>query len=321
MSPSSDSSLHTSEESEAGLLGSASAVRRSALRRRKSLGEIVMIAPALVLVSVLILGPIFVAFGFSLTDWNGFTMPPNWVGLENYGRIFTDERIVSAAILTALITVVGTIACNVIGLSVALLLNRPTRINSLGRTLVFYPFVVGPIIIGFLWSAILGSNGAINATLVAVGLDKLPFTSDPSWATASLIGVIVWSTFGINVVLYLAALQTIPEPLLEAAKIDGASPFQTFWNVSLPLLAPAVTVNVILVAIGFLRTYELVLSFTSGGPAGATETVVFSILSTSFARAQLGFGAAQSFVLLVMIIAVTLVITRLRRKSEEAVSA
>lgn len=280
-----------------------------------------MVAPSVLMVATFVIVPIAIALYLSLTNWDGFTFPPKFVGLDNYLELTRDPDVLHAAQLTALITVVGAVVCNVLGLGVAILVNGNSRVNSLMRVLVFYPYVIGPVILGFLWSSILGTNGAINSLLAALGQDGLPFLSDPSWATASVIAVIVWSSFGVNVVLYLAGLQTIPDSLLEAARIDGASAWQIFWKVKLPILAPTVTVNVVLVVVGLLRVYELILALTAGGPAGSTQSFVYNILSTSFNKSQLGYGAAQSIVLMVVIIIVTVVITTARRRSEEAVSA
>lgn len=280
-----------------------------------------MTGPSLLLVIGFVLVPIVIAVYLSLTNWDGFTFPPKFIGVDNYIKLSQDPTVLRAAGLTLLITVVGTVACNVLGLGVALLLNANTRVNALLRVLVFYPYVIGAVILGFLWSSILGTNGAINSLLDGAGQAKIPFLSDPAWATASVIAVIVWSSFGVNVVLYLAGLQTIPESLIEAARIDGASAWQAFWRVKLPMLAATVTVNIVLVVVGLLRVYELILALTAGGPAGTTQSVVYNILSTSFVKSQLGYGAAQSVVLLVVIVIVTVVITNARRRSEEAVAA
>jgi len=283
--------------------------------------DAVMIGPAFALVVAFVLIPIGIAVYLSFTDWDGFTIPPDWIGARNYTRLFQDPDVLRAAAFTAVIAVVGTIACNALGLGIAVLLNRNTRVNTVMRVLVFSPYVIGPIILGFLWSSILGSNGAINSVLTNLGAERLPFLADPTWAMATTLLVIIWASFGVNVVLYLAGLQTLDDSLIEAAVIDGASPWQTFWRVKLPVLAPTVTLNVVLAAIGLLRVYEIVLALTAGGPAGTTQTVVFNILTTSFSRSQLGYGAAQSVVLMVVIITVTVVLTQLRRRSELAVSA
>jgi raffinose/stachyose/melibiose transport system permease protein len=292
---------------------------RARARRRETAADIAMMAPPLVLVVCLIVVPIGIAVYLSFTDWNGFTTPPHMVGFRNYTRITHDPAVRHAAFVTLLVTVVGTIACNVLGLGVALLLSRNTRVNAFLRVLVFYPYVVGAVILGFLWSSILGTNGAINAVLGAK--HSLPFLSNPTWALATVICVIVWSSFGVNVVLYLAGLQTLPDSIMEAAKIDGASAWQTFWRVKLPMLAPTVTVNVVLVVIGLLRVYELILALTVGGPAGETQSFVYNILTSSIDNTQLGYGAAQSVVLMIVIVLVTVGITAARRRSEQAVAA
>ncbi|MGW1208040.1 carbohydrate ABC transporter permease [Streptomyces sp. NPDC002499] len=278
-----------------------------------------MMAPPLLLVVGLIVVPIGIAVYLSFTDWNGFTTPPHQVGFRNYVRLTEDSAVRHAAFVTLLITLVGTVACNVLGLGVALLLNRNSRLNAILRVLVFYPYVVGPVILGFLWSSILGTNGAVNAVVGAK--HSLPFLSDPTWALATVVCVIVWSSFGVNVVLYLAGLQTVPDSVVEAARIDGATPWQIFWRVKLPMLAPTVTVNVVLVVIGLLRVYELILALTAGGPAGETQSFVYNILTSSFDNTQLGYGAAQSVVLMIVIIVVTIGITAARRRSEQAVAA
>jgi raffinose/stachyose/melibiose transport system permease protein len=292
---------------------------RTRARRRETAADIAMMAPPLILVICLIVVPIIIAVYLSFTDWDGFSTPLHLVGFRNYTRITHDPAVTHAAFVTLLITVIGTITCNVLGLGVALLLNRNNKINAFLRVLVFYPYVVGAVILGFLWSSILGTNGAVNALLGAK--HALPFLSNPTWALATVICVIVWSSFGVNVVLYLAGLQTVPESLLEAAKIDGATPWQTFWRVKLPMLAPTVTVNVVLVVIGLLRVYELILALTRGGPAGETQSFVYNILTSSIDNTQLGYGAAQSVVLMIVIVLVTVGITAARRRSEQAVAA
>ncbi|QUQ72472.1 carbohydrate ABC transporter permease [Kutzneria sp. CA-103260] len=290
---------------------------RAWARRRAAAVEFVMLAPPLLLVVALVIVPIGIALYLSFTNWDGFTNPPKMVGLRNYEQLAKDPAVLHAALFTVIVTVVGSIGCNVLGLGIALLLNAQTRVNSLLRVLVFSPYVIGPVILGFLWSSILGTNGAVNSALGRT----LPFLSDPTWATATVIGVVIWSSFGVNVVLYLSGLQTIPESLIEAARLDGASPWQTFWRVKLPVLAPTVTVNIVLAAIGLLRVYEMILALTAGGPAGKTQSIVYSILTSSFENTQLGYGAAQSIVLMVLIIAVTIGITATRRRSEQAVAA
>jgi raffinose/stachyose/melibiose transport system permease protein len=285
------------------------------------LQRIAMVLPATGLLTVFMLVPITLAGYLSFTDWDGLSPDPHRVGLANYERLLHDGDVVHAAVVTLVITVVGTVLCNAAGLGLALLLDGPGRVNAVLRAVVFYPYVVGPIIIGFLWSAILGADGAIANALTAAGHPALPFLSDPGWALGSITAVVIWSQFGVNVVLYLAGLQTVPPQLLEAARIDGAGRWQTFRAVTWPVLAPSVTVNLVLVLVGLLRVYEIVLALTNGGPAGRTNTFAFLILSGAFRSNQLGYGSAEAITLMVAIGALALGITTLRRRAEQAVSA
>lgn len=278
-----------------------------------------MVGPALAAVVAFILIPVVVAGRLSLTDWDGFSDSYKSLGLDNYVQLFHDPGVANAAYVTLVIAVVGTLACNVLGLGLAVMLNGKGRAKAVLRGLFFYPHVLGAVIIGFLWSAILSSEGAVNTLLTAAHRSKIPFLSDPQWALAAVVFVVVWSTFGVNVVLYLAGLQTIPESLLEAARIDGASRWQTFRQVVLPMLAPSVTINVVLVLVQLLRVYDLVLAMTDGGPAGHTQTYAYLVLSESFLNGKIGYASAQSIVLMIVITVLAVVIVALRQRSEKAV--
>lgn len=180
------------------------------------LTDAVMIGPALALVALFVLIPIAIAAYLSFTDWDGFTIPPSWIGTRNYERLLQDSEVFRAATYTGVIAVVGTLACNALGLGIALLLNRNSRVNTVMRVLVFSPYVIGPIILGFLWASILGTNGAVNSLLTSLGVDRVPFLADPTWAMVTTVLVIIWASFGLNVILYLAGLQTLDASLLEA---------------------------------------------------------------------------------------------------------
>ena len=262
--------------------------RRRPLRLRYTDGltSLLMVGPALAAILAFVLIPILVAGRLSLTDWDGFSEQAEFLGLANYEHLFQDPYVANAAYVTVVIAVAGTVACNVLGLGLALMLDGAGRTKVMLRGLFFYPHVLGAVIIGFLWSAVLSTDGAINAILTAAQRDTIPFLADPRWALAAVTFVVIWSLFGVNVVLYLAGLQTIPEALLEAARIDGATRWQTFRKVVLPMLAPSVTINVVLVLVQLLRVYDLVLALTAGGPAGRTETYAYLVLSSSFQDAR-----------------------------------
>ncbi|WP_326570034.1 sugar ABC transporter permease [Streptomyces sp. NBC_00510] len=280
-----------------------------------------MTAPAIVLFTVMMLVPLVLSGYLSLTDWDGYTAQPAVIGLHNYRVLLDDPEVRDAAVTTAVIAVAGTVAINLAGLGTALAISTPGRLNTLLRTVFFYPYVISALIIGFLWSALLSTNGAVNTVLEAVGHAGLPFLSMPGWALVSLITVIVWSGFGFTLVLYIAGLQTVPASLIEAARIDGAGRWRTLRSVTLPMIAPIVTVNLVLTLVSLLRTYDLVLSLTGGGPAGTTQTAAYLILSESFQNNMLGYGSAQSVVLTVVTGIAALAVTLLRRRADTGVSA
>jgi multiple sugar transport system permease protein/raffinose/stachyose/melibiose transport system permease protein len=257
----------------------------------------------------------------SLTDWDGYTAHPGLVGLEHYRTLLHDPEVRQAAWITVVLAVIGTLATNALGLAVALVISAPGRLNTVLRTVFFYPYVISALIIGFLWSALLSTNGAVNTLLHSAGHAGLPFLSQPGWALASLIGVVVWSGFGFTLVLYIAGLHTVPASLLEAARIDGAGRWRTLRSVTLPMIAPVVTVNVVLTLVTLLRSYDLVLSLTGGGPAGTTQTAAYLILAQSFQDNALGYGSAQSMVLTVVTGIAALAITLLRRRADDNAGA
>ncbi|MFF3559640.1 carbohydrate ABC transporter permease [Streptomyces sp. NPDC002574] len=290
-------------------------------RTRDRLAGVVMTAPAIVLFAVMMLVPLLLSGYLSLTDWDGYSASPAVIGLHNYRVLLHDPEVRQAALTTAVIAVVGTVAINLAGLGAALAISAPGRVNTLLRTVFFYPYVVSALIIGFLWSALLSTNGAVNTVLEALGHSGLPFLSMPGWALASLITVIVWSGFGFSLVLYIAGLQTVPVSLMEAARIDGAGRWRTLRSVTLPMIAPIVTVNLVLTLVSLLRSYDLVLSLTGGGPAGRTQTAAYLILSESFQNNVLGYGSAQSVVLTVVTGVAALAVTLLRRRADSGATA
>jgi multiple sugar transport system permease protein/raffinose/stachyose/melibiose transport system permease protein len=206
---------------------------------------------------------------------------------------------------------------NLAALGLALLLQRTNRFNTFGRVVMFYPHVLSALVVGFLWQAILGPQGVVNTMLEKVGTDALPFLSDPDWALWSMILVIVWSLFGVQLILYLAGLQAVPADLLEAARIDGAGRWRTFRAVTWPSLASTVTVAIITSGISLLKTYDVVVSLTGGGPAGSTKTLAYSILAVSFPQRNIGVASAQAVLLILAAAVLALTVLVLRRRAED----
>jgi len=289
-------------------------------RQLTFLSDVTMVTPAVLAVTAFVVAPVIYCFYLSMTSWNGFSAV-QWVGFANYTKLFRDAEFLGSIKYTALVAVIGTAGFNAFGLASALLLNRNTLINRIFRFIIFYPYVMGAIVLGFLWATILGTNGIVNSVLQSAGAGNVPFIAQPAWARWTVIIVIIWASFGFHALLYLTGLQTIDQSLIEAAVVDGASPWRIFWRIKLPVIAPTVTLNITLALIGTVKVYEWILTLTNGGPAGATRSVTFEILSVSLNNSQLGYGSAQSIVLMIAIIALTVAVIQSRRKSEMDVTA
>ncbi|MBW9092673.1 sugar ABC transporter permease [Microbacterium jejuense] len=310
----------------ARLAGTTSPRAKATTRRRgltswqDRLAGAIMAGPALIVFIAMFLIPMLLAVVLSFTDWNGYSLHFDFIGLDNYAKAFKNPRTLDAAAFTAVIAVAGTILCNGIGLGVAALIAGNTRTNTVMRTIFFYPYIISALIIGFLWSAILSPQGAINSLLTQFGVSPLPFLTDVTFAKVSVIATIVWSHFGFNMILYLAGIKSVPAEYYEAATVDGASRWQQFKSITVPLIAPVVTVNLVLTLVGLLKAYDIILALTDGGPAASTQTIVYQILRDSFAHANLGFGAAQSIVLLVVTAVIGLAVTFARRGADQKAS-
>lgn len=295
--------------------------RRGPRRGRSLLVELSMVVPAVVVFVALLVVPVGYAVYYSVTDYNGFpTQTPEFVGLDNYRRVFETSDITHTMVVTAIVAVVGSLLVNALALSLALLLWRTTRLTAVARVVMFYPHVLSLIVVGFLWAAILGPQGAVNSLLDSLGHSPFPFLSDKTWALGTLVCVIAWAQFGVQLLIYLAGLQAVPADLLEAARIDGASRWQTFRNVTWPALAPSVTVALVTSMISLLKTYDVVVSLTGGGPAGSTKTFAYEILAVSFPKRQVGLASAEAVVLILVAAVLAFGVLALRRRSDEAAS-
>ncbi len=261
------------------------------------------VIPAATLYTFAVLVPAVRGGLFSLTDWDGVSPTWEWVGLSQYGNILNDPNGMTAVKNTLLIAAAVTIIQNVLGLLIALGVNSVIKSRTVLRVLIFAPVVITSIAVGFLWQNLLAPNGAVNLALEAVGLGALRqnWLGDPDVAIWSIIIVVVWQFVGYSMVIFLAGLQGIPEEVIEAAAIDGAGPVQRFRYVVLPMLAPAITINLMLSLIGGFKLFDQVFAMTKGGPGGATNTISTLLYTNAFQLGRFAYGAALAVVLTVFV--------------------
>lgn len=292
--------------------------------RRNRLELFGMTVPAYVIYAGLFLLPAISTFYYSLTSWNGLTLTAEYVGLANFRQILDDPGFTQSIVTTGVIAGVATIALNVLGLTFALLMRAPGKVSTFYRAVVFAPIVLNEVAVGFLWRAILGYDGALNSIL-GDSADNLGATYEPiEWlgtrnlAVLSVITVIVWQSLGFNIVLYLAGLSRIPADLVEAAMIDGANRWQVFRNVTIPALAPAITINIVYTFIGLLHEYARIQALTAGGPASATTTLSFKIVLDGLQGGRPATASAQAAVLSVATVILALSILAYLRRRESS---
>lgn len=261
----------------------------------------VLPAAALYLFAVLV--PSLRGTFFAFTDWDGVTPSPSFVAGDQFARILHDPNAVVAVRNTLLVAVTVMIVQNLIGLLIALGVNSRIKSRNILRVLIFAPVVITSIAVGFLWKNLLAPEGAINQGLEAIGLGALRqnWLGDPDVAIWAIMIVMIWQGVGYSMVIFLAGLQGIPDEVLEASAIDGAGSMSRFWYVVRPMLAPAITINLMLSLIGGLKVFDQVWVMTQGGPGGATNTMSTLIYTNAFQLGRFGYGAALAAVLTIFV--------------------
>ena len=276
------------------------AIARDANRRIRRSGNIAgwaFAGPSVVIVLGLSFIPMIWAAYLSLTDSN-LVSPGHFIGFANYAALAKDPLLRQAFTNTFLLAVMYLPIGLAAGLAVAILLNRKIKLIGFYRTCFLVPFVASTAAEGILFGFIFDPNfGIVNAGLQAVGLPRQGFLQDPSQALAVLAIVYFWTQFGFNIVIYLAALQDIPQEVLEAASIDGAGRWAKFWHVTLPTVRPVTIFLLVWGLIDVFQFFDLVYTTTRGGPLNSTLTLVYYIWELAFNFFTAGYGAAVAYVL------------------------
>jgi multiple sugar transport system permease protein len=259
------------------------------------------------------------AFILSLQDWNGFA-PAEFVGGENYVDLATDDAFWRAAMQTGVYVALFVPASVLAGLFLAVALNRNIRFIGLYRTAIFVPFVASAAATGILSTYLFSPQyGLVNNVLRVVGLPAQGWLEDPQQAMFVIALMSLWGQAAFTTVIYLAALQDIPAELLEAARIDGASPWQAFWRIVWPELGPVTVFVTVWQTIGAVQLFDLVYTTTRGGPLDSTKTIVYFLWEKAFKSLEFGYGSAAAWVLFAATLLITLgLVLYARRRNMEA---
>ncbi|GHU61565.1 ABC transporter permease [Clostridia bacterium] len=273
------------------------------------------LAPSLLAMLVVLFIPLLTGTYYSMTDWNGIKIK-QFLGLANYIRAFQDKRFLNSIWFTAKFSVAAIILVNIIGLGLALLVTqRESKLNNIFRTVFFMPNLIGGIILGFIWQFIfMKAFTAIgDATGIAFFQGWLSTTNTGFWG---LVILFIWQMSGYIMIIYISFINNIPGEMIEAAKIDGATPWQAFWRIKFPMLAPAFTVSLFLTLSSAFKIYDQNLALTSGGPFDSTQMVAMNIVNEAFAVRNMGYAQAKAVIFLMIITIISIVQINITRKRE-----
>ncbi len=278
-----------------------------------------LLLPLLVYFTFVIL-PTLNSLYYSFTDWVGYGDDFNFVGLANFEKIFTDRLFGNAIKNTAIWLALAMTAPTGFGLVLALALQGKRRINTIYKSLFYLPICLSPIIIGIIWVWLYSPKlGIVNIFLRAIGQDHLAtaWLANPNTALYAVFVAWAWQQTGLNMVIFLAGLTSVPTPLVEAAKVDGANYWQTLRQVVIPMLRPATVVVFALTAINALKSFEVIWVMTMGGPFNKSDTLAVFMYSESFRKFKMGYGSSAAVVLFLMTMVIIALYFRQTSKAEE----
>jgi raffinose/stachyose/melibiose transport system permease protein len=290
------------------------------LKKNKALYLFVL--PGLILYSIFFIYPTLSALFYSFTDWDGLTPQYNFVGVDNYINIFTNDSIFVKAFgnnLKFMLFVV--IFQTAFSLVFALYLVKNTKTNIFLRALYFFPTILSSVSVAFIWSFVYDPNlGILNTLLEKINLEFLSqnWLGDQDIAIFSIAAVQVWMHTGQMLIIFVAGLQNIPNDLYEVAKIEGASRWQRFRFVTWPLVAPAATIVVAYTTIQSFKAFDLIFAMTRGGPNYATEILATLIYSTAFQSFKFGYASAESVIFMIVIAIITILQFKVLRSDRAA---
>ncbi|HKT56350.1 MAG TPA: sugar ABC transporter permease [Microbacterium sp.] len=292
-------------------------------RRREGLQIRAFLIPMLLVVIVLFGVPFVESVYYSFTNWSGLNPDIQFVGLKNYVNVFTSPALLNGLGFTLLFAIATTALITACAIPLAVFLNQKLFGTRFARALYFFPAIPSVAVLGLVWNFILNplADGALNTLLHNLfGIAPIPWLADTTLAQISVIVVGVWTSTGWHAILYLAYLQSIPSDLYEVAKIDGASASQRFFYITLPMLAPAITISTFLLMNNGLNVYALPQNLTAGGPAFATNTITATIINNGIDESNYGQASALGVIFMIVIGIVLFIQLRVTRSLERSFS-
>ena len=287
--------------------------RRLSSKSKTYLG---MLIPVVILFFAFNTLPLIIGAFYSFTNYRGYG---SWdfVGLRNYFDLFTDSRVWNSYLFTFKYAIVGTILVNVISLLMGLALNSKIRFKSALRGIYFVPNILGGLIVGYIFSFIFTYIIPAVGETFNIEWIQNSILADERFAWIGVLIVGVWQAVAMNTIIYISGLQTIPEDVYEASRIDGAGKFLTFRKITLPLLMPFISINLVLSTKNMLMVFDQIMSLTKGGPAQSTESISYLIYRNGMDGGQFGFQSANAVIFFILIVTISVIQMRMTGKKEE----
>lgn len=275
-----------------------------------------MLIPVVILFFAFNTLPLIIGAFYSFTNYRGYG---SWdfVGLRNYFDLFTDSRVWNSYFFTFKYALVGTILVNVISLLMGLALNSKIRFKSTLRGIYFVPNILGGLIVGYIFSFIFTYIIPAVGETFNIEWIQNSILADERYAWIGVLIVGVWQAVAMNTIIYISGLQTIPEDVYEASRIDGAGKFLTFRKITLPLLMPFISINLVLSTKNMLMVFDQIMSLTKGGPAQSTESISYLIYRNGMDGGQFGFQSANAVIFFILIVTISVIQMRMTGKKEE----
>ncbi|MCI8382089.1 MAG: sugar ABC transporter permease [Lachnospiraceae bacterium] len=260
--------------------------------------------------------PMLKGFMYSFTNYRGYG-DYDYVGFRNYKDLFTDLRVGKSYLFTFKYALVGTVLVNVLSLIMALGLNNRIRFKSALRGIYFVPNILGGLVIGYIFSFFFTYIVPAVGNALNIGFIQNSILASEKYAWIGVLIVGVWQAVATNTIIYISGLQTVPEDVYEASNLDGATKWQEFWKVTLPLVVPFLTINLVLSTKNLLMVFDQIMSLTKGGPAQSTESISYLIYRNGMDGGQFGFQSANAVIFFLVIVGITVAQLTIMNKKEE----
>ena len=284
--------------------------------RKQQMQYLSLVLPGMIIFTIGLIIPMFLSFYYSLTSWNGMTVEKPFIGFDNYVKLVSDPYARSAWWFTLRFTIWNTIIQNVAAIFMAVALDSGIKGQKIMRTIFFVPCLISAVVVGFVWLKLYGNVLPALFKLMGLKSSLAMLLGKEETVLSGLLIANNWQWIGYWMLIYLAALQSIPSDLYEAAKVDGANAVRQFINITIPMLAPALTICIVGITTGSLKVYDLLVASTNGGPGRASTSIIYYTYSTAINGRQYGYGSALTISVVFALLLVAVLQVKVLKKRE-----